>query len=153
MTTKHVTPFWPLVAYFGGSFMLHLVWEIGQMPLYRSTSESFWQDFRMCLFATATGDMLFMLTLYLTVAVMHKKLAWLSDESSFAHPATWLIPVLVGLLLATSFELWAVYAARRWEYDTMPLVPILKVGITPLLQMIVIPVAITAVCRRIYTIR
>lgn len=134
-----------VVAYFGSSFVMHLIWENAQMPLFDAPGISLWDSFTMCLFAT-TGDMLFMLTLYLTVAVIHKKLWWLADKSVYAHPATWAVPVLVGVLIAVSFELWAVYVDHRWQYGSMPLVPIIHVGLTPVLQMVFIPLAATALC-------
>lgn len=100
----------------------------------------------MCLFAAATGDMLFMFLLYWAVAVIHQDLRWLSERAAYRHPATWVIPALIGSLLAISFELWAVHAVGRWQYDTMPLVPILQVGVSPLLQMILVPLATIGVC-------
>ena len=117
------------------------------MPLFVSPFESFWNDFTMCLFAAATGDMIFMLILYVTVAIIHRNVYWLSDRAAYRQPATWVVPMLIGGLLAISFELWAVYVVERWHYGIMPLVPILKVGITPLLQMIIIPPATIAICR------
>lgn len=137
-----------VVAFFGVSFILHLAWEVAQMPLYVSPNRSFWEDFRMCLYATATGDMLFMLTLYLTIAVIHQDFWWPMHRVIYAHPGTWVVPVLVGVLLAVSFELWAIHAARRWEYDSMPMIPVLHVGLTPVLQMILIPLATLSICRR-----
>ena len=137
----------PLAVYFGSSFVMHLVWENAQMPFFESGEASLWDVFAMCLSATATGDMLFMLTLYLTVAIIHKKLWWLSDCGTYSHPATWVVPLIIGVLLAVSFELWAVHAVHRWEYSSMPLVPVVHVGVTPVLQMIVIPLAATALCR------
>lgn len=61
-----------IVAYFGTSFLLHFPWEMAQKPLFIFPPESFVQHLKMCLFATATGDMAFMLTLYLTAAVIHQ---------------------------------------------------------------------------------
>lgn len=55
---------------------------------------------------------------------------------AYSHPATWVIPALVGCLLAVSFELWAVYAVQRWQYGIMPLIPVIRVGVTPVLQMV-----------------
>ena len=69
-----------------------------------------------------------------------------TDRSAFAHPATWIVPLVIGILLAVSFELWAVHAVNRWTYSSMPLVPIIHVGITPVLQMVFIPLAATALC-------
>ena len=109
------------------------------MPLFISPNTSFWGDFAMCLLATATGDVLFMLIIYVTLAVIHRRIGWIAQRNVYSHPATWLIPVVIGVLLAVSFELWAVHAVGRWQYGSMPLIPVIKVGVTPVLQMIVIP--------------
>lgn len=137
----------PLAAFWVGSFLLHLGWEVAQMPLFERAHDSFWEGFKMCLFATATGDMLFMLTLYLTVAVVHRDLRWVADRTAYNHPATWVVPAVVGTLIAVSFELWAVHAVSRWEYGSMPIIPVLGVGLTPVLQMIAVPLFVLTICR------
>lgn len=131
-----------VAGFFGVSFGVHLAWEVAQMPLYALTNQSFWEGFRMCLYATATGHMLFMLMLYLAVAVIHRKFWWPMRCAIYGHLATWVIPIVIGMLLAVSFELWAVHAVHRCEYGAMPLVLILKVGVTPILQMMIIPLAV-----------
>jgi hypothetical protein len=133
--------------FFGSSFVLHLIWEIAQMPLFESQDTSARSVFAMCFFATVTGDMLFMLTIYLTMAIIHKDLCWLTDHRVYSHTATWIVPVVIGILLAISFEMWAVHVVHRWQYSSMPLVPLVQVGVTPVLQMIIIPLATTAFCR------
>ncbi|GAA4469765.1 hypothetical protein [Novipirellula rosea] len=132
------------LVYFASSFILHLIWENAQMPLFESGDASLWDNFKMCLWATATDDMFFMLTLYLTVALIHKNIWWICDRSTFIQPATWIVPVMIGVLLAVSFELWAVHATGRWIYSSMPMIPVIKVGLTPVLQMTLIPLAAIA---------
>lgn len=144
---KTHSPIRAVLLYFCASFLMHLIWENAQMPLYEVGDASLWNTFKMCLFATATGDMLFTLVLYLTVVVIHKNLWWPNDRAAYLHPATWTVPVLLGTLLAVSFELWAVHAVQRWQYGSMPMVPVIRVGVTPVLQMIFIPLAAAALCR------
>lgn len=138
----------PVIAYFSSSFVLHLIWENAQMPLFESGDNSAWQNFLMCLWATATGDMVFTLTLYLTVALIHRSIWWSFDRASYSHPATWIVPVIIGVLLAVSFELWAVHATNRWVYRSMPIIPVLQVGLTPVLQMTLIPLVATLCASR-----
>lgn len=128
------------VLYFLLSFVLHFVWEHLQMSLYDLPELSFWEGIRICLFATATGDMVFLLTIYAAVAVVHRDWGWITSTHAFRHPATWVLPVLIGGLLAVSFELWAVYTVHRWKYGSMPLLPIVRVGLTPVLQMPLLPI-------------
>ncbi|MDO8648882.1 MAG: hypothetical protein Q7R81_03800 [Candidatus Peregrinibacteria bacterium] len=128
----------PPVLFFGGSFTLHLLWENLQAPLYEGF-DSFPQHFWICFKAT-WGDLLFMLTIYAALAIVHRDPFWIADRSTYAHPATWIITLLIGVLLAVSFELWAVHIDHRWQYtEAMPLIPILQIGLTPVLQMAVIP--------------
>lgn len=132
----------PLVVFFGAGFLLHLLWENAQAPLFQGY-ESFSQHFPICLKATATGDMLFMLVIYLILTLVHRDWWCLSNPKTYRHPATWLLPMIIGLLLAISFELWAVHVDHRWQYTGgMPLVPFMKIGITPVLQMAVLPLLV-----------
>lgn len=126
--------------YFLLSFVLHFVWEHVQMPLYDLPEMGFWEGIGVCLFATATGDVLFLLTIYSAVAIVHRDWNWMTSAETFRHPATWVLPVLIGGLLAVSFELWAVYTVHRWKYGAMPLLPVVRVGLTPVLQMTILPV-------------
>lgn len=129
----------PLAAFFAASFLFHLLWENLQMPLYANAAP-FREHFWICLKATATGDMLFMITIYGALAVVHQNAFWISHRALFAHPATWTIALLVGFLLAVGMELWAVYVDYRWAYaEAMPMVPVLGIGLTPVLQMMLIP--------------
>lgn len=128
-----------ILVFFGGSFLLHLLWENAQAPLFQGY-ESFAQHFLICLKATTTGDMLFMLVIYCVLALVHRDMWWPSNSKTFHHPATWILPPVIGILLAVSFELWAIHVARRWTYaEAMPIIPILQVGILPLLQMMIVP--------------
>lgn len=129
----------PILVFFGGSFLLHLLWENAQAPLFQGY-DSFVQHFLICLKATATGDMLFMLVIYCALALVHQDIWWPSNPKTLRHPATWVIPPVIGVLLAASFELWAIHAARHWTYaEAMPIIPILQIGILPLLQMMIVP--------------
>ena len=129
-----------IAIFFGSSMLLHLLWENMQAPLFvgfESLSQHFW----ICLKATATGDMLFMLIIYATLALIHRDALWIAQRSSYTHPATWVLPILIGILLAVNMELWAVHVDHRWVYEnTMPLIPVLQIGLTPILQMIVVPI-------------
>ncbi|OIO55174.1 hypothetical protein AUJ46_01855 [Candidatus Peregrinibacteria bacterium CG1_02_54_53] len=136
-----------ILMFFGASFTLHLFWENFQAPLYQGFT-SFRQHFWICLKATG-GDLLFMLVIYTSLALIHRDPLWISNRPTYAHPATWIIMPLIGALLAIAFELWAVYVANRWQYAAMPLIPVVGVGLLPVLQMIIIPLAAVAISLRL----
>lgn len=127
-----------ILTYAIASFLLHLVWENAQAPLF-SGYESLMQHFWICLWATITGDMIFMGVIYTTIAITHRSVSWIGNERFFHHPATWFISLFTGVLLAVGFELWAVHVDHRWVYHGMPLIPVLNVGVFPILQMVVVP--------------
>ena len=127
-----------MIIFFGVSFLLHLLWENAQAPLfvgYESLAQHFW----ICFKATG-GDLLFMFIIYATLAVVHRDPFWIANRSSYTHPATWILPPFIGVLLATNMELWAIFVDQRWQYaEAMPMIPILSVALIPILQMIIIP--------------
>ena len=70
----------PPALFFGSSFILHLLWENLQAPLYVGYT-SFSQHFWICLKATATGDLLFMLIIYAVLALVHRDLFWVANRA------------------------------------------------------------------------
>lgn len=132
--------YFPIIAFAGTSFVLHLLWENLQAPLFQGYI-SFTQHFPICLKGVVTGDMLFMLIIYAVLALVHRDPFWISKSSSYSHPATWLLPIIMGTLLAVNMELWAIFVDQRWQYsESMPMIPVLRIGLTPVLQMIFIPI-------------
>lgn len=128
-----------LFLYFGSSFLLNLAWENAQAPLFGGY-ESFFQHFPICLRATLTGDLLMMLLLYSVLALVHRDLLWLEKREAFRHPATWVLPPVIGALFAVIIELRALLE-HRWAYtEAMPLLPFFRIGLTPALQMVVVPI-------------
>src|SRR3989344_3637976 len=52
------------------------------------------------------------------------------------------VVIIIGLVLAILIEKYAL-ATGRWEYNSsMPIIPLLKVGLMPALQMILIPLTV-----------
>ena len=143
--TSHRLP--ALTSFFGESFLLHLLWENLQAPLFAGF-ESYGQHFWIC-FKAAWGDLLFMFVIYAGLAIVHRNPFWLTDRAAYAHPATWIAVLLIGIVLSVGCELWAVYVDHRWQYtEAMPLIPVLQIGLTPVLQMILIPLAVVSFSSR-----
>jgi len=140
--------FRPIYRFFGYSFLLHLLWENAQAPLYEEFTDDVPGHLWACFYATATGDMAFSVTLFFVLAVVHRDIWWAARRMNYRHPATWILPPLIGVLLVVAFELWAIYVVHRWTYGLMPIVPIVRVGLTPVLQMIVVPTVTLLLCMR-----
>lgn len=114
-------------------FILNLVWENAQAPWYQGYS-SFWQHFSVCFLGTL-GDVVIVLLLFAAFAGVYRNWDWIRTLSwKTAVPL-----VLAGLAIGVIIELFAL-TTGRWTYtEAMPLVPGLRVGLWPVLQMTILP--------------
>ncbi len=111
----------------------NLIWENAQAFLYLDYV-NFWQHFPICARASL-GDVLIVIFLYFALAVVNRDLQWFTKMSKVDLAIT----VVLGILIAVGIEMWSLGTAR-WEYaPTMPLVPYTNVGLSPILQMIILP--------------
>ena len=115
-------------------FLVNLVWENAQGFLYvgyRGFVEHFW-----ACFVASVIDALVILLVYLVLALVYQELYWPRRNTSVRY----VVVALLGGALAVGFELWAL-AVGEWSYTPlMPVVPGLGVGLSPLVQLMVLPV-------------
>ena len=120
------------------TFGLNFIWEISQSFLYAPHYHGFSQLASVHLWASA-GDVVMVAGILLADEFIFKRIFKGKKEK-------WqrlLAIVFVGFLLAVLVEKYAL-ANSMWSYNTwMPVLPWLKVGLTPVLQMILIPVFVT----------
>lgn len=138
----------PLLVWLALALPLHLAWEIAQLPLY-----TLWDDpdcGRVVLYILhcVLGDVLIAGTTYLLTAIVFRDLIW-----PVRRPWT-----AGGFMLATGlgftvFSEWVnVYILGAWAYQTaMPLVA--GIGLTPLLQWVVVPTLMLFIVRRLPAFR
>jgi hypothetical protein len=116
------------------SVFVHFLWEMGQafayemdgIPVATAVGFHFW---------ATLGDGLLMWIQYGVVAAARRDPLWI------ARPR-WsdLLPLAAaGLLFGAGIE-WSALAAGRWRYTAaMPMVPLLNVGLFPVLQLLLLP--------------
>ncbi len=120
---------WALLA-----LVLHLLWEIGQLPFY-----TLWQKaeaWRIALYVLhcVLGDVVIATLAYLAVALTCRRMNW--PRKRLWAGGTML--VVLGLGYTVYSEWYNVYRIGSWIYsDAMPL--IVGIGLTPLLQWLVVP--------------
>lgn len=118
-----------LIPVFVVAFLLNFAWELAQVPLYEGVGRDL-QSFLGCLSA-AVGDAVFISVVYLALAAYHGSYRW-------AERRTWkdLLAVLgAGMLFAVGAELVATQLGW-WTYSSsMPVVPVLGVGLSPFVQL------------------
>jgi len=110
------------------AFVLHLVWENAQAPLYAGY-QSFSAHFPLCLMGAA-GDVA--VTLFVLAFMLLLKREIPQTARDFIALA------VIGFGIAVLIEQRALLSGA-WGYaPAMPLLPILQVGLTPILQMTIL---------------
>ena len=134
-----------LVIFILFTFLLHFSWEILQAPLFaRMPVMSHWQATLVCLKSTF-GDIGIAPAAFSAGGLLDRNVAWFLQPSAGALVAY----MAVGVLFTTVFAWHAVYWANRLAYSNlMPVVPLLGIGASPLLQWLVIPPVAPHLLRR-----
>ena len=118
------------------TFLFQFAWEVLQLPFYKEMAAmNHWEGTLVCLRATG-GDLMIALAAFAAGVWWSKRLDWMLDPAREVV----VIYVMAGLLITIAFEWYAVFWANRWAYsELMPVIPVLRVGLTPILQWLVLP--------------
>lgn len=115
------------------SFILNLIWENIQSPLYHWFVD-FFTHFNACLSATI-WDVFIILGIYFLLVLIFRDFNWINTiwkKEAFFILILWFIVAFV-------FEKHAIIT-WRWQYnELMPIIPLLWVWLSPILQMMIIP--------------
>ena len=122
------------VAIFG--FLLNFTWEILQGGLYLGFNElSYKEGVKYCAQATFADTGIILASFWLV--------AWFDGGRNWPlRPGTAQIVgfTLIGLVATVVLEILSTHVWNRWSYEkSMPLIPILDVGMTPFLQWVLLP--------------
>ena len=118
------------------AFLLNLAWELIQIPLYKNSVYDI-DHIAFCALASL-ADVLMVLLLYFGFSVIFKNPFWMQDLKL----KRLLLLVVIGGAGAVLFEMRHL-SSGSWEYnDSMPLIPIVNVGISPVLQFMILPLLI-----------
>ena len=118
------------------SFITNLIWEILQGPLYIG----FQYEWNHILFCTlgALADVLMVLILYFGFGLVYKNILWIKHLNAYRS----FFLILIGGIGAVLSEMWHV-SKGDWNYtESMPLLPMFEVGISPFLQFVLLPLII-----------
>ena len=127
------------------AFLLNLTWEFAQVPLFAGMpSAEHWHAVLVCARATL-GDVVIALIGFWTIAASTRARTWVLRPTA-AHIIGF---EAVGLLITVVMEWLATRVLGRWTYaEAMPVIPLLEVGLAPLLQWIVLPPIVVWFVRR-----
>ncbi|HXI00018.1 MAG TPA: hypothetical protein VNI52_07095 [Sphingobacteriaceae bacterium] len=118
------------------AFLLNFTWEVLQMPLYKAGSYNI-ESIAFCALASI-ADSIMVLLLYYSFAVIYKDPIWVQGLTVQRIAPL----ILVGGIGAILAEIG--YTSKgNWAYaDTMPIIPVVNAGLSPVLQFMILPVLI-----------
>ena len=118
------------------AFALNLAWEMVQMRAFAGMSRISLPSIAICS-AAAIGDSTYILLLYWVGYMITADTAWISRITPIR---LWAI-LAVGFVVAVTMERIALLASL-WQYArSMPLIPVIQVGLWPVLQLMTLPLA------------
>ncbi|MEQ8322044.1 MAG: hypothetical protein RH946_17410 [Rhodospirillales bacterium] len=132
-----ISPLTVLRRYMVVLVLLNLVWEFAHMPLYTIWEEGTIEEILFAAVHCTGGDALIGLTAIMLAAFLFGGTHWPYERMRTVLFAA--IGIGIGY---TIFSEWLNIVVRQaWAYrDIMPVIPMFNVGLSPLLQWIVIPV-------------
>ena len=126
-------------------FLLNFVWEIWQAPFFAGMpNANHWTAVKGCTRATV-GDIAIMLTAFWAVAVVMRSRVWIL-RAGWRCIAGF---TATGFAMTVLMERLATGPLNRWTYaDSMPVVPLLGIGLLPALQWLLLPPLVVWFTRR-----
>lgn len=114
---------------------LHLAWEVTQIMAYDFPQDGLVVNVIGCFIPTL-GDGLMTLMIYWGGLLVFRDAGWVLR----IRVNQYVFMALLGFALAVAIEWNALYRTRAWHYTArMPLVPIVAIGMLPVLQMLILP--------------
>lgn len=116
--------------------VLHFVWEVAHMPLYTLWQTGTRHEIVFAALHCTVGDFLIALTTLTAAVLISGNKQW--PEERFV--GVFVVTLFTGILY-TAFSEWLNSEIRAsWEYnEAMPVVPFVGMGLSPLMQWIVVP--------------
>jgi hypothetical protein len=118
--------------------ILNLLWEIAHLPLYTISRTGSWREISFAVAHCTVGDlMIATLSLIIALCILGRR-DWPSQGFATVAATT----LVIGLAY-TGYSEWLNTTVRMsWTYtELMPKVPFLEVGLSPVIQWIIVPAA------------
>lgn len=118
------------------AFLLNFAWELIQIPLYKGSSYN--KDHIAFCALASLADAVMVLLIYFSFAFLFKNLLWIG-YLKWKRIVILIFTGGAGAVLAEIRHL----SLGTWAYaDSMPLIPVVNVGISPVLQFMILPLLI-----------
>lgn len=122
--------------YLAASAVLHLGWEILQLPLYTLWRTGSRADMAFAVFHCSAGDVMIAALALLAALLILGRSTWPAQHESPVIAAA----VAIGAVYTVYSEWLNTVVRKSWAYaDAMPLLPGIGTGLAPLLQWLLVP--------------
>lgn len=124
-----------------------LAWEVAQLPLYTLWKEGTPQQVAFAVLHCTLGDVLIGLSALLLALIALRAGPW----PGWRWPELTAVATVIGVGY-TGFSEWLNTVLRQsWAYsDWMPMLPVVDIGVSPVLQWVVVPTAALWLARRYF---
>ena len=123
-----------MIALFSVAVGINFIWEMAQMPLYKDMPFDVLFSWWLC-FRASVGDGVIVLAIWAIGATVFRRADWFTP----LQPTSTIILLLSGAAIAVGIEIHAI-STGRWAYsELMPLLPAVDVGMSPFVQLLLLP--------------
>ena len=130
--------------YFEAILVGNLVWEVAQLPLYAIWKTGTVRDLAVAVIHCTAGDVAISASALLIALILAGDKTWPHSRFRMVSAGA----VAIGISYTIYSERRNVFVLRNWDYgDLMPVLPWLDVGLSPLLQWVLVPAAAFAWAR------
>lgn len=116
---------------------LNYLWELGQRSLYEGMTDDPWVWWHC--FVASLGDGVLVCLIYVLGCFAFRRRDWFVTEQRLRIPFL----LMAGFVVGVAVEWIGARLLQRWVYEpSMPLLPGLELGLVPVVQMTVLPMAV-----------
>lgn len=127
------------------AFLLNFPWEAWHIQLYRSLETLSYREAVTFVTVASVGDAALAVIAFWAVAAATRSRIWILEPT----PKRIAGFVGVGLGITIAWEWLATRVLDWWQYaDTMPILPLLGTGVSPVLQWVLLPPLVVWLVRR-----
>ena len=130
------------------AFALNLLWEIAHVRLYTLWTTTDGMSIAWAILHCSAGDVLIAVAMFALAGIVLRRADWPG-----LHPWTGGAIVVLGAMGFTAWSEWYnVYRVGNWGYTaSMPM--IFGIGLSPLLQWLILPPVMVGAYRRLWPVR